>query len=308
MPKKRNLSKSAAALFQNEKRIELAFSAETIFGVVAKKLGNGSFHVNRSLGNGKGYVALATPRGLFTRGSMCIEVGHVVILEGVERVEGDRRAALPMEIVARIDGKAVLEQFKKKGVLTSADYNYILATSASAGSEQQNIAEDDIFEREEEIDDAAWEQGVAELKQSSKAQRKEQEAMRSIAARVGSLKSSKKGLGGSAIIGDASKLLVVEEELQQQDEDEEDYAAFLRSSKLPTQAAESPTAAEGADTSDLDAIIAAEKRRLGQIEAARDASLMTAEAVAAKVASLMGAKSKKVLANWDDEEIAIEDL
>lgn len=304
MPKKRNLSKSAAALFQNEKRIELAFSAETIFGVVAKKLGNGSFHVNRSLGNGKGYVALATPRGLFTRGSMCIEVGHVVILEGVERVEGDRRAALPMEIVARIDGKAVLEQLKKKGVLTSADYNYILSTSASAGSEQ-NIAEDDIFEREEEIDDAAWEQGIAELKQSSKAQRKEEETMRSIAARVGSLKSSKKGLGGSAIIGDASKPLVVEEEPQQEDE-EEDYAAFLRSSKLPTQAAESVKAAEGPDTSDLDAILTAQKRRLGQIEAARDASLMAAEAAAAKVA--MAVKSKKVLANWDDEEIAIEDL
>jgi hypothetical protein len=305
MPKKRNLSKSAAALFQNEKRIELAFSAETIFGVVAKKLGNGSFHVNRSLGNGKGYVALATPRGLFTRGSMCIEVGHVVILEGVERLDGDRRAPLPMEIVARIDGKAVLEQFKKKGVLTSADYNYILATSASAGaisSEEQAIAEDDIFEAEEE--DADWEQGMAELKQSSKAQRKEEETMRSIAARVGSLKSSKKGLGGSAIIGDASKPLVVEEEPQQEDE-EEDYAAFLRSSKLP-QAAESLKAAESADTSDLDAIIAAQKRRLGQIEAARDASLMAAEAAAAKVA--MAAKSKRVLANWDDEEIAIEDL
>jgi hypothetical protein len=305
MPKKRNLSKSAAALFQNEKRIELAFSAETIFGVVAKKLGNGSFHVNRSLGNGKGYVALATPRGLFTRGSMCIEVGHVVILEGVERLDGDRRAPLPMEIVARIDGKAVLEQFKKKGVLTSADYNYILATSASAGaisSEEQAIAEDDIFEAEEE--DADWEQGIAELKQSSKAQRKEEETMRSIAARVGSLKSSKKGLGGSAIIGDASKPLVVEDEPQQEDE-EEDYAAFLRSSKLP-HAAESLKAAESADTSDLDAIIAAQKRRLGQIEAARDASLMAAEAAAAKVA--MAAKSKRVLANWDDEEIAIEDL
>ena len=305
MPKKRNLSKSAAALFQNEKRIALAFSAETIFGVVAKKLGNGSFHVNRSLGNGKGYVALATPRGLFTRGSMCIEVGHVVILEGVERLDGDRRAPLPMEIVARIDGKAVLEQFKKKGVLTSADYNYILATSASAGaisSEEQAIAEDDIFEAEEE--DADWEQGMAELKQSSKAQRKEEETMRSIAARVGSLKSSKKGLGGSAIIGDASKPLVVEDEPQQEDE-EEDYAAFLRSSKLP-QAAESLKVAEGADTSDLDAIIAAQKRRLGQIEAARDASLMAAEAAAAKVA--MAAKSKRVLANWDDEEIAIEDL
>lgn len=306
MPKKRNLSKTAAALFQNEKRIELAFSAETIFGVVAKKLGNGSFHVNRSLGNGKGYVALATPRGLFTRGSMCIEVGHVVILEGVERLDGDRRAPLPMEIVARIDGKAVLEQFKKKGVLTSADYNYILATSASAGaisSEEQAIAEDDIFEAEDE--DADWEQGIAELKQSSKAQRKEEETMRSIAARVGSLKSSKKGLGGSAIIGDASKPLVVEEEPQQEDE-EEDYAAFLRSSKLPTQAAESLKAAEGPDTSDLDAIITAQKRRLGQIEAARDASLMAAEAAAAKVA--MAVKSKKVLANWDDEEIAIEDL
>jgi hypothetical protein len=305
MPKKRNLSKSAAALFQNEKRIELAFSAETIFGVVAKKLGNGSFHVNRSLGNGKGYIALATPRGLFTRGSMCIEVGHVVILEGVERLDGDRRAPLPMEIVARIDGKAVLEQFKKKGVLTSADYNYILATSASAGaisSEEQAIAEDDIFEAEEE--DADWEQGIADLKQSSKAQRKEEETMRSIAARVGSLKSSKKGLGGSAIIGDASKPLVVEDEPQQEDE-EEDYAAFLRSSKLP-HAAESLKAAESADTSDLDAIIAAQKRRLGQIEAARDASLMAAEAAAAKVA--MAAKSKRVLANWDDEEIAIEDL
>jgi hypothetical protein len=305
MPKKRNLSKSAAALFQNEKRIELAFSAETIFGVVAKKLGNGSFHVNRSLGNGKGYVALATPRGLFTRGSMCIEVGHVVILEGVERLDGDRRAPLPMEIVARIDGKAVLEQFKKKGVLTSADYNYILATSASAGaisSEEQAIAEDDIFEAEEE--DADWEQGMAELKQSSKAQRKEEETMRSIAARVGSLKSSKKGLGGSAIIGDASKPLVVEDEPQQEDE-EEDYAAFLRSSKLP-QAARSLKVAESADTSDLDAIIAAQKRRLGQIEAARDASLMAAEAAAAKVA--MAAKSKRVLTNWDDEEIAIEDL
>ena len=303
MPKKRNLSKSAAALFQNEKRIALAFSAETIFGVVAKKLGNGSFHVNRSLGNGKGYVALATPRRLFTR--LCIEVGHVVILEGVERLDGDRRAPLPMEIVARIDGKAVLEQFKKKGVLTSADYNYILATSASAGaisSEEQAIAEEDIFEAEEE--DADWEQGIAELKQSSKAQRKEEETMRSIAARVGSLKSSKKGLGGSAIIGDASKPLVVEDEPQQEDE-EEDYAAFLRSSKLP-QAAESLKVAEGADTSDLDAIIAAQKRRLGQIEAARDASLMAAEAAAAKVA--MAAKSKRVLANWDDEEIAIEDL
>ena len=308
MPKTTNVKRAAAAQFQNAKAIENAFKSRAIFGVVEKKLGNGGFQVRRCHAEGGSASAQATPRGLFTSGTMRIEVGCVVILEGVE-ARGSR--ALPMEIVARLDSKETLGHLKRKGALTPVQHDLLVAASASAGaveSGSEAVATEDIFEHEDSGEEF-WEQGVADVRHGLKAERKAQEAMRTIAARVSSLKSGKKGVDGGVLLGEAPAMPVIAA-VAPADEDE-DYADFLQMGsqrRLQETRAVGGAAAPGKD--DLDGIIAAEKVRLARLTSARETGEMAAEsaAVTRAVAARAILTAQAVPENWDEEEIQLADL
>jgi len=191
MPKQANVKKSAAALFQNQKQIKNAAAGKTVFAAVAKGLGRAQFQL--VLTGGKNVVG--TPRGLFTKGTMRISVGQVVIVEGLQRKEGDARADLPWEIVARIDSDSEAKQLVKSGKMPADVLRF--ATTANA-VETATVSNDDLFEEDEEF----WEQGAADVRGGVRAARKAAEAQRSISSRVASLAAGRSGgLDGSAVLG-----------------------------------------------------------------------------------------------------------
>jgi translation initiation factor IF-1 len=191
MPKQANVKKSAAAVFQNQKQIKNAAAGKTVFAAVAKGLGRAQFQL--VLTGGKNVVG--TPRGLFTKGTMRISVGQVVIIEGLQRNDGDKRADLPWEIVARIDNDSEAKQLVKSGKMP-AD---VLRFATTAGAvETAAAASDDLFENDEDF----WEQGAADVRGGVREARKAAEAQRSIASRVASLAAGRSGgLDGSAVLG-----------------------------------------------------------------------------------------------------------
>ena len=138
MPKTRNIKKSAAALFQNQKQIKSA-SGKTVFAAVEKSLGRAQFQLK--LTGGK--LIVGTPRGLFTSGTLRISAGQVVIIEGIGRQEGDSRPDLPWEIVARLDNTSEIKQLIRQKVMP-AD---ILCYATAAGAvETGAVAQDDLCE------------------------------------------------------------------------------------------------------------------------------------------------------------------
>lgn len=196
MPPKKNIKKGAAALFQNSKEIDRALKHGATFGAVTKRVGNGGFTIQISSKKS----VMGTPRGLFTSGTMRINVGQLVIVVGTDRPEGDSRKALPWEIVALIDDKSTADALIRKGVMPAE----VMGFAASAGAmASTNVVEEDLFESDDSEGDF-WTKGVADVRGGLKAERKAQEAAATISARVASLKSgkAKKGVDGGVAVGD----------------------------------------------------------------------------------------------------------
>ena len=284
MPKQANVKKSAAAVFQNQKQIKNA-SAKTVFAAVAKGLGRAQFQL--VLTGGKNVVG--TPRGLFTKGTMRISVGQVVIIEGLQRNDGDKRADLPWEIVARIDNDSEAKQLVKSGKMP-AD---VLRFATTAGAvETAAAANDDLFENDEEF----WEQGAADVRGGVREARKAAEAQRSIASRVASLAAGRSGgLDGSAVLGNLADPALLSDL---------DYERFKRWSACKSRAitmsiggtvslavaAPEPMAAPMAAPSQLDAAAVAEASAARHVAELKQFFAETA-----------------VKENWDDE-IDVNDL
>ena len=310
-----NIKKSAAALFQNDKELKAARQeAGAVFGVVKKCIGFSSFVVLPC--SGQPVTSLKStasvkeitgiPRGLFTRGTMKISVGSVVLLEGTFRSEGDQRPSLPWEIKAMVDSKAQLDTMVQRGQITAALRSTLVESSASASSlDSSSHANDDFFEPAEESSEAVEN---FDCRGGKRAEKKALEARLSIASRLGCLKSGKKGLDGSTTIGDAL-VLNVDLEKSQEEEDAEAFAAFMRSSQKPKPAV-GGAAAEISTPDELEAFIQAQKKSMWLAEAAEASAALVAEAagLAKAEAAAKFFSTQKVKEEWDEEEINAETL
>ncbi len=282
MPKCANIKKSAAALYQNQKQIRSA-SSGTVFAAVSKGLGRAQFQL--VLTGGKKVVG--TPRGLFTKGTMRISVGQVVIVEGLQRPDGDRRAELPWEIVARIDNDSEAKQLVKAGHLPADVLRF--ATTAGA-AESSAAAEDDLFEESEDF----WEKGAADVRGGVREARKAAETQRSIASRMASLAAGRSGgLDGSVVLGDVSDPTLLSDL---------DYERFKKWRDCKAIA----VTMSGGGTVALPVAAVALPVALAhsQVEMAA-----VAEAAAARrVAELKQFFAETSKDNWDDEEVDLNDL
>lgn len=300
MPPSKNIKKGAAALFQNSKEIEKAMKHGATFGAVTKRLGNGGFSVQ--LGAQK--TIQGTPRGLFTKGTMAINLGQIVIVVGSDRPAGDNRPSLPWEIVALIDDKSVADELVRKGKMSAE----VLCLANSAGAVETGVVEDDLFAASDSDEDF-WAQGVADVRGGLKEQRKAQETAGTISARVACLKKGKsKGLDGSVEAGDLTDPLLFSDP---------DYQRFKRwrahkatavsmSSGGTVTAALQPAAVQTVQELMAQFKLEAETARLAAEQAAivaRDNATARVAAVRAEIAG------QTVKDNWDDEEeVDINDL
>jgi len=170
MPKNMNIKKAASALNQNQKQIKAALAGmQVTFAAVEKSLGRAQFLLKLSTPKGI-KTATGAPRGLFTAGTMRISVGQIVIVEGSEK--------LGFEIVARIEDLSDAQKLVKAGALP-AD---LLAAAQVAGSKSgvaPEAEEDDLFDRSEVAEGAAFEPS---LKGGVKGARKQQESLAAAAA------------------------------------------------------------------------------------------------------------------------------
>jgi len=169
-----NVSKSASAQFQSIKAIKRAASGESglCFASVHSAKGNGYF----TLRDAEGKEMRGTPRGLFTKGTMLVSVGQIVV------AEGDPRKGV--EIIAVIQDKSQAEDLVARGFMSAT----VLAAAAGCGAAHVPVAEDDLFEAPEEADGSVKQ----EVRGGVVAQRKMAEAMRSVAsltARLGGKKA-----------------------------------------------------------------------------------------------------------------------
>ena len=169
---KTNVSKSAAAQHQCAKAIERAANGEPgiKFYSVQKALGNAFF----SLRDEKGKDYRGTPRGLFTKGTMLVAMGQIVVAEG---------DAKGLEIVGVIQKRSDAAALVKSGAMPRE----ILANAVAAGAMTVAVAEedDDLFEKLADEEDVTG--------GGSKVERAKAEALRSVAAlaaRLGSKGSS----------------------------------------------------------------------------------------------------------------------
>ena len=275
MPKRTNIKKSAAALFQNQQKISMAQSgAKVVFAAVEKALGRSQFRLKLSGGK----MITATPRGLFkkSKGTVRISVGQVVIIEGMDRPEADLRAELPWEIVARLDDTAEIKQLIKDGSMPADILSF--ATTAGTVDSGAIAAEDDLFENSDS-EEEFW--GV-DVRGGVRAARKAEETQRSIASRVATLKAGGAGGDCGAVVGNAADPTL----------SEADYERFKR------WRASKPKAAPVAP-------VEAVAQVFTHISSACEEA--AAHARAAEIREFM--QMHQVKENWDDEdEIDLNDL
>lgn len=156
---KTNVSKSAAAQHQCIKAIQRAADGELQFYSVQKALGNAFF----CLRDEKGKDHRGTPRGLFTKGTMLVSVGQIVVAEG---------DAKGLEIIGVIQRRSEATDLVKAGALPRD----VLAHAIAAGAMTAPVEEeDDLFETLAEDTEAEVRGGVRQ-------QRAKADAMRSVSA------------------------------------------------------------------------------------------------------------------------------
>lgn len=296
MPKKTSIKKGAAALFQNGKAIAKAWEEQAIFGAVVKKVGGGGFRVAV---NAKKTV-LATPRGLFTKGTMRIDIGQVVILEG------NIHASLPLEISARLDSRAEIGALIKAGRMAAE----ILGIAETAGAvettcEQQPLAKEALFN--EEFTEEDWTQGIADVRGGLKQERKAKDTAASIAARLVTLKTGRgKQVDGAVMLGDAADPTL---RMGLNEEFKRWRAAKAR--KALSVGGGSAAAAPAGEVVLTEEEIYAEE----EAESLRNADAQEQAAIVSRLESIAHAEevrafllSREVKENWDDEEVNLEDL
>ena len=322
MPKRANMKKNAAAACQNWQAIENAKKNGGLFGAVIKRLGNGGFQVQLQQSGTKGgrLQVQASPRGLFTNGSMKITVGHVVLLSGELMPVGTQQR--PLEIVGRLDNKAEIRDLIRAGHMPAS----VLAIADSASASETQVAEDDLFESDDSDEDF-WVQGVADVRGGLKAERKAQETAATIAARVASLKGARsaaasglkrKGMDGGVDAGDmADPLLFSDPEYQRFNRwrAHKDMASAnaVKMAGGGSVAAAAPLAAPSAAASqtveELMALFRLEQETARM--AAEQAAIAAREDAAARTVALRAELAgQTVKDNWDDEEdlVDINDL
>jgi hypothetical protein len=316
MPKRANMKKNAAAACQNWQAIENAKKNGGLFGAVIKRLGNGGFQVQLQL-TGKGRLQVqASPRGLFTNGSMKITVGHVVLLSGELMPVGSQQR--PLEIVGRLDNKAEIRDLIRSGHMPASVL--AIADSASA-TESAQVAQDDLFESDDSDEDF-WVQGVADVRGGLKAERKAQETAATIAARVASLKGARsaaasglkrKGMDGGVDAGDlADPLLFSDPEYQRFNRWRAHKESAVKMAGGGSVAAAAPLAAPSAVASqtveELMALFRLEQETARM--AAEQAAIAAREDAAARTVALRAELAgQTVKDNWDDEDLVdINDL
>ena len=287
MPCKKNIKKSAAALFQNAKAIDKAMEEGATFGAVIRRLGNGAFSIQL---DGKEKVQ-GTPRGLFTSGTMRIHVGQLVIVEGAS-------ATRPWEIVALIDEKSTADALVKRGRLSA---KLVGVANAAGAVEEAEAPKEDIFLPAEQEEDF-WTQGVADVRGGLKAERKAQEEAATISARVATLKGSKtakKGVDGGVAVGNLADPLLFS--------GEEERFKRWRAHKAKMAAA-APAPSGGA----LVPAPLTEEDLMVQFREERDAARLAAEFAAAAAAEAERVRAEAARAslaampvkeNWDDVDL-----
>lgn len=293
MPAKKNIKKSAAALFQNAKAIDKAMEEGATFGAVIRRLGNGAFSIQLDE-KGKEKVQ-GTPRGLFTSGTMRIHVGQLVIVEGAS-------ATRPWEIVALIDEKSTADALVKRGRLSA---KLVGVANAAGAVEEAEAPKEDIFLPAKGEEDF-WTQGVADVRGGLKAERKAQEEAATISARVATLKGSKtakKGVDGGVAVGSlADPLLFSGEELHRFKRWRAHKAKMAAAAPAPSGGALVPAPLTEEDLR-VQFKAEAEAARL----AAEFAAAATAEAERVRAEAARAAlAAMPVKENWDD--IDLEDL
>ncbi|NBT35326.1 MAG: hypothetical protein EBT03_07280 [Betaproteobacteria bacterium] len=288
MPAKKNIKKSAAALFQNAKAIEKAMAEGATFGAVIRRLGNGAFSIQLDE-KGKEKVQ-GTPRGLFTSGTMRIHVGQLVIVEGAS-------ATRPWEIVALIDEKSTADALVKRGRLSA---KLVGVANAAGAVEEAEAPKEDIFLPAEGED--FWTQGIADVRGGLKAERKAQEEAATISARVATLKGSKtakKGVDGGVAVGSLADPLLFS--------GEEERFKRWRAHKAKMAAA-APAPSGGA----LVPAPLTEEDLMVQFREERDAARLAAELAAAAAAEAERVRAEAARAslaampvkeNWDDVDL-----
>ena len=176
MPKNSNISKSSSALFQNQKQIKKAlkgFFEPDNFAMVEKILGSSQVSLKLT----KNMSARGTPRGLFTSGTMRIQPGHVVI------VQGDVKNGY--EIIACMEREDDdVTELLKAGILP-ADIFPI----------GEVVNNEDIFDRSDEVASAEKEEQVG----GNRAERKKKEQLAAIKARVSILKEGRAAAAGEEL-------------------------------------------------------------------------------------------------------------
>ena len=299
MPKRPNIKKGAAALFQNGKAITAFEDDEKnggVCGAVIRMLGRSGFQVHCD----GALVVQATPRGLFTKGTMRFSVGDLVILQGTERVLLDARPRF-WEIVARVEPAeaAKLARLGKisKEVMAAA----AAALSAARGepSEEEKAKQDlqngDFFLAEENPE---GEDATANPRASLKQQRAARETAASIQARVATLKGSGgKRLDGGVSAGELTDPLAGLNE---------EFARWRASGGAKKKVAMSVGGSTTVQTEE-DLIVEAADERLRAEDAASEAAFVSSLNAAAHAAEIKAfLESRQVPENWD--EVNLDDL
>ena len=145
MPKKANISKKAAAQFQNKKAILKALNGtkeEVTFAAVERAMGFAKFGLRVGA-----YSVEGTPRGLFTSGTMRVSVGDIVIVDGYGTTNA-RGEQMIVEIVGRLE-KQDIKDLLSSGILRRETVSAAKAASSMAACEEPET-DDELFEREED--------------------------------------------------------------------------------------------------------------------------------------------------------------
>lgn len=170
MPKKPNVKKAASAQYQNIKALaEAASGAEgMVYLAVEKPMGNRYFLCLTS----EGHHVMAEPRKLFTKGSMCVERGGIVVAQApvmppwkqqllaeqraehlaacqrAKRSGGNAPAAdlgLPYEIVGVIAERSEAKRLVKNRAMPQSILDMALAAEAGpAAAEAKPLLADDL--------------------------------------------------------------------------------------------------------------------------------------------------------------------
>lgn len=324
MPKKPNMKKAAAAATQNWAAIQAAKESGGVFGAVTKQLGNGSFQVTLRAVAVKGArtTVQATPRGLFGKGVMRIAVGHVVLLAG--ELNTLSHVQRPLEIVGVLDNRSEIRELIKLGFLPADVLGVAETAGAVETAAREAVAKEDLFGpdkdeegKEGEEEDDFWVKGMADVKGGLKAERKAQETAATIAARVAGLKGARtaaasgtkrKGVDGGVEVGDVADAALFQDP---------DFERFKRWRAHKSTARAMAAGGSSATTKALPEVVQTVAELMAQFKLEAETARMAAEnaAIASRADAVAHATAlraqlagKKVLANWDDEEVDMDDL